>query len=66
MLVEERKSYQQICHEMSRGPIDRTHTFVYCQGEKCMAWRWSDSSLDRPSLKRRGYCGKVGKPLYEV
>lgn len=34
----------------------------YCEGSKCMAWRWLPQPLDVLGLARSGYCGPAGKP----
>ena len=63
MLMKDGDAHKFICPEMSTAPLDK-HTTVCCQGSRCAEWRW----LDLPPLvkgNRRGYCGKVGKPLAE-
>ena len=63
MLMKEIESEKFLCQEMSRHPLDR-FTVVHCKGSYCAAWRWFDARGVKDE-KRRGYCGKVGKPLEE-
>jgi hypothetical protein len=50
---------------MSRPPLDKK-TKVVCQGSNCAAWEWFDPITTVRHKERRGYCGKVGKPLVEL
>jgi hypothetical protein len=40
---------------------------IYCQGDKCMAWRWKlriSPKYANPTLEQseEGYCGLAGEP----
>lgn len=64
MIIEEKKSYEQIC------PMDMALDHGYkCQGSRCMAWRWADpfneGEDDLPASwhsTTHGYCGLAGRP----
>ena len=73
MIVEEKKAADRICPQM----IDKTPEYRWCQGSRCMAWRWAvqkrlvvdpaDDALaneyyvSEPSTTH-GYCGLAGRP----
>lgn len=69
MIVEEKKAADRICPQM----IDKTPEYRWCQGSRCMAWRWAGTTHqieDReygpvmvaggPSTTH-GYCGLAGR-----
>jgi len=64
MIVEEKKAADRICPQM----IDKTPEYRWCQGSRCMAWRWADEDYDENNYpidfppKTRGYCGLAGRP----
>lgn len=65
MIVEEKKAADCICPQM----IDKTPEYRWCQGSRCMAWRWADpfneGEDDLPASWRsttHGYCGLAGRP----
>jgi hypothetical protein len=58
MLMKEQESKRFICPEMSDSIYQ-----TCCLGPNCAMWQWVDPLLVKEN--RRGYCGKVGKPLSE-
>ena len=65
MIVEEKKAADRICPQM----IDKTPEYRWCQGSRCMAWRWDVEDKHVPGgavIRQRsithGYCGLAGRP----
>lgn len=73
MIVEEKKAADRICPQM----IDKTPEYRWCQGSRCMAWRWAlvdvvrttDDKfapaaewIEREPSTTHGYCGLAGRP----
>jgi len=58
MLVTDKEARKKIC-PLLNVPFQ---TPAYCQGSKCMFWRWSN----RPGEEKepKGYCGLAGKPEF--
>jgi hypothetical protein len=65
MIVEEKKAADRVCPQM----IDKTPEYRWCQGSRCMAWRWADNIVKHNKLEladgkstTHGYCGLAGRP----
>ena len=70
MIVEEKKAADRICPQM----IHSTPEYRWCQGSRCMAWRWANENVAvenplhvQPRWEARvstthGYCGLAGRP----
>lgn len=73
MIVEEKKAADRICPQM----ISATPEYRWCQGSRCMAWRWRIDKLlvkdDDPEAlpseyyttqlsTTHGFCGLAGRP----